>query len=47
MIIVQIYFKVEESRQGKKVKRRIFIATDDPSVFKEAKEKLVHSFCIL
>ncbi|KAF8385778.1 fut-8 [Pristionchus pacificus] len=35
----EIYFKVEESRQGKKVKRRIFIATDDPSVFKEAKEK--------
>ncbi|GMR59148.1 hypothetical protein PMAYCL1PPCAC_29343 [Pristionchus mayeri] len=35
----EIYFKIEERRKGKEVKRRVFIATDDPSVFKEAKEK--------
>uniref|UniRef100_A0A1I7T3K4 Alpha-(1,6)-fucosyltransferase n=1 Tax=Caenorhabditis tropicalis TaxID=1561998 RepID=A0A1I7T3K4_9PELO len=33
----EIWFKVEEKRQGKKLKRRIFIASDDPTVVPEAK----------
>ncbi|GMT10728.1 hypothetical protein PFISCL1PPCAC_2025 [Pristionchus fissidentatus] len=35
----EIYFKVQDAKMGKKVERKVFIATDDPTVFKEAKEK--------
>lgn len=33
----EIWFKVEEKRQGKPLERRIFIASDDPTVVPEAK----------
>ena len=35
----EIWFKVEEKRQGKPLKRRIFIASDDPTVVPEAKNE--------
>ncbi|CAI2354203.1 unnamed protein product [Caenorhabditis sp. 36 PRJEB53466] len=34
----EIWFKVEEKRQGKRLTRRIFIASDDPTVVPEAKK---------
>ncbi|VDM44450.1 unnamed protein product [Toxocara canis] len=35
----EYWFKIQEYRTGKTIKRRIYVATDDPSVFPEAKEK--------
>uniref|UniRef100_A0A915BEH2 Alpha-(1,6)-fucosyltransferase n=2 Tax=Parascaris univalens TaxID=6257 RepID=A0A915BEH2_PARUN len=35
----EYWFQVEEYRIGRPTRRRIYIATDDPSVFAEAKEK--------
>lgn len=35
----EIWFKVEEKRQGKTLTRRIFIASDDPTAVPEAKTK--------
>lgn len=35
----EYWFQIEEYRIGRSIQRRIYIATDDPSVFAEAKEK--------
>ena len=33
------WFRIQELRNDTKLERKIFIATDDPEVFKEAREK--------
>lgn len=35
------WFRIEEYRTGSSIRRRIYIATDDPSVFDEAAAKFV------
>ncbi|CAG0895235.1 unnamed protein product [Cyprideis torosa] len=37
---VELFFEQEERRWGTKLKRRAFIATDDPSVIEEARRKM-------
>uniref|UniRef100_A0A0N4WCV6 GT23 domain-containing protein n=1 Tax=Haemonchus placei TaxID=6290 RepID=A0A0N4WCV6_HAEPC len=39
MLWAERWFKIEESKQGRNVSRRVFVATDDPSVFREIKQK--------
>lgn len=34
-----IYFSIQERRQNKSLQRRVFVATDDPKVVEEIKEK--------
>ncbi|KAK6755258.1 hypothetical protein RB195_013935 [Necator americanus] len=38
----EIWFKIQEKKQARSVKRRIFVATDDPSVISEIKAKYVN-----
>ncbi|VDK58441.1 unnamed protein product [Anisakis simplex] len=35
----EYWFRIQEYRHGKAVKRRIYVATDDPTVFSEARKK--------
>ncbi|KIH44257.1 hypothetical protein ANCDUO_25723, partial [Ancylostoma duodenale] len=37
----EIWFKIQQKKQGRNVTRRIFVATDDPTVVPEIKQKYV------
>ncbi|KAK5972124.1 Fucosyltransferase 8, partial [Trichostrongylus colubriformis] len=41
MLWTERWFKIEDRKQGHNVTRRVFVATDDPSVLPEIKEKWV------
>ncbi|XGW04875.1 hypothetical protein V3C99_015780 [Haemonchus contortus] len=41
MLWAERWFKIEDSKQGRNVTRRVFVATDDPSVFREIKTKFL------
>ncbi|VDD86482.1 unnamed protein product [Enterobius vermicularis] len=40
----EIWFRVEENRLGRKLARRVFVASDDPDVFGEARNSLQREF---